>query len=269
MTILRHTAAKLGIHEKSNWKTHSQVVEALLDGGARVADEESIPGYDAIGDSIQGDLPHGDQVELVKLLLRYAAIQDPRKHPINRMHLLLACAKGNLELVNLMIKQNADPNPANPEELPPLPVAAKRGDLALALLFVTAGAIIDPVTDELDMCPLVCAAENGRLDMVSFLLENGEPRLVVVEKAVSTAISRGFIQVSSFIRRNSKWRMREKSNWSYNSYKDPNMLATTMLFEGMESFNSWLSERQWLSKERRRRSRKYLQIDHDSSGEDI
>ena len=269
MTILRHVVAMPGLDEESlNRKAYSPVVEALLDGGARVVDKESIPGCDAIGDAIQGNLAHGDQVELVTLLLKYAVIQDPHRPPINWMHFLLACAKGNLDLVNLLLKQKACPNSASPEELPPLSVAAKRGDLALALLLVTAGAMVDPVTEELDMCPLVCAAENGRLDMISFLLENGDTRQVVQEKAVSKAISGGYIQVSLFIQRNPNWRIQDKPTKSQHSSKEPDTMLGRRSNEAVDTFGDWLLQKQWLLKERQRRRRNGLRIEDDSSGID-
>lgn len=118
-----------------------ELVEALIDAGARVTPKES-------QDYVPLDVP-----------------------------LVYACELGSLELTELLLSRGADPNRGYREKSP-LYAASEKGSLPLAELLLERGASVNP---DYGRPPLLAAAEGGFADLVRLLLERGaDPRAATI-----------------------------------------------------------------------------------------
>ncbi|OTB12661.1 hypothetical protein K445DRAFT_34705, partial [Daldinia sp. EC12] len=132
-------------------------------------------------------------VGLVKRLVhRGADVNAPRSEINGQTALQAACGfyanskteRANMiEVIQFLIKEGADVDAnSGPRGRSPfvtaLCLAAERGDLEVALILIQGGADVNPTfqrwnTDYLLLSPLDAAAQEGRLDMVQFLLDLG------------------------------------------------------------------------------------------------
>ncbi|XP_061220787.1 ankyrin repeat and EF-hand domain-containing protein 1 isoform X2 [Neopsephotus bourkii] len=86
--------------------------------------------------------------------------------------LMVACASGNIVLVQYLLEKGADVNATDNFMWTPLHHACYNGHLDIAKLIVKAGAAVDAPSMG-NATPLMRAIENSRLDIVYFLLEEG------------------------------------------------------------------------------------------------
>lgn len=87
-------------------------------------------------------------------------------------HLLLACEKGNLEPVRLLLEYGYDSDLMNYDEETPLHISLMKGNYELTLLIFKYNP--DPnVRDEDDNTPLHLAATSGAVDICTKLIELG------------------------------------------------------------------------------------------------
>ncbi|KAI9680459.1 MAG: hypothetical protein M1822_007217 [Bathelium mastoideum] len=142
-------------------------------------------------------------VDSVKLLLDRGFELNPPMEFVGSVCLGIVCKAGNLDLAKLLLDRGMDPNPKNSRSGGPLMVAAKRGDLAMAILLLAAGAKVLKRYEPPSKNPLVAAAKYGRLDMVALLVGvvGFEARQETFESAISAAREGGFLSIASYVQR--------------------------------------------------------------------
>ncbi|GAB1312568.1 hypothetical protein MFIFM68171_02778 [Madurella fahalii] len=191
-----------------------EVVEVLLGKGARVDERERIwddwarrvkLGRNAfeIAAGVRADSNFGRlrrnidavDIDVVRLLLQNGAEVGLPAGYHGDNALAGACDHENLDIVKLLLDWKIDPNPTNRYSRPPLSIAAEKGNLAIALLLVSAGARVMVGGQGGIASPLVAAASRGRLDMVSFLM-GGEKREETFKEAISGAKNWGHAEVA-------------------------------------------------------------------------
>ncbi|KAI1207971.1 uncharacterized protein F4807DRAFT_452528 [Annulohypoxylon truncatum] len=171
-------ATKKCIHRNQVHNPFPTLIKRLLDAGSNVnsiaehLDVKTTAFLEAIGTQ---------DTELVKLFIQYGAeIDKPARSGILWTPLQKAAGLNNLEIVCLLLDKGADPNapPAMFFGATALQFAAMQGNCEIARVLVEHGAKLDtlPARGRLGRWPLEGAAENGRLDMISYLWElNGGP----------------------------------------------------------------------------------------------
>jgi ankyrin repeat protein len=86
--------------------------------------------------------------------------------------LYIASDRGNLEIVNSLIKAGVNVNQATDEGVTPLCIAAKLDRLEIVKSLITAGANVNQATNE-GITPLFIASQNNSLEVVKELLNAG------------------------------------------------------------------------------------------------
>ena len=84
-----------------------------------------------------------------------------------------ACATGRVDIVQLLLLNNANPNTLNSSGLTPLCVAAVNGHVELVDILLKAGAQADLQRTDKDWTPLFFAAVGGHFKVVELLLKYG------------------------------------------------------------------------------------------------
>jgi ankyrin repeat protein len=113
---------------------------------------------------------HG-HVQVVERLLKNEA--DPKiKAQFDKTPLHLAAQHGHVQVVELLLQKNADPDIKDKEGNNPLLIAAEKGYVKVVELLLQKKAAKD-IQDKNLKTPLHLAAQNENLDMVKLLLENG------------------------------------------------------------------------------------------------
>lgn len=87
--------------------------------------------------------------------------------------LLTAAAVGPLEMVELLLKNGADPNLGGLNDMRPLHHAAHLGNDAIIRLLLSRGALVDAKESQFGTTPLMEAARKGNLSTVRLLLDAG------------------------------------------------------------------------------------------------
>lgn len=107
------------------------------------------------------------------------------------------------ELSELLFQHGMNPNYTNWLNVRPMHRFAKSGDLDNAAIFISHGAEINVVDDELCSTPLGWAAKYGKTEMVRFLLEKGDDPNLPIDKTwaqpISWAKSRGHHEIVSVL----------------------------------------------------------------------
>ena len=83
----------------------------------------------------------------------------------------MACLKEHREILQVLLKNGADPNVPNIEGLSPLHITISKGNLEMTKLLVEFNASIEVPYKTLT--PLHCSIEQGNLEIIKFLLEKG------------------------------------------------------------------------------------------------
>ncbi|ELR18058.1 ankyrin 2,3/unc44, putative [Acanthamoeba castellanii str. Neff] len=88
--------------------------------------------------------------------------------------LFSAAARGNADLVRLLLKHGADPNKEERKQrLAPIHIAADKGHVEAIEALLEAGVAVDQKATQGDMTPLHHACSTGRLEAVKLLLDKG------------------------------------------------------------------------------------------------
>lgn len=96
------------------------------------------------------------------------------KHDTPATALWSAALGGHLGLVKHLVSEGVDVNVWDHRGRCALTWAATRGDVAMVRFLIDSGAWVDPWDDySTFMSPLMCAAKNGRLEVVELLLACG------------------------------------------------------------------------------------------------
>lgn len=145
---------------------------------------------------------HPGNIAMVELLLSHKAQVNPPSTYSGPSALAIACDMQDLQMVRVLLRHGASPNPHILESPPPLSVAAATGNLGLIIMLLCAGADmgVSTLTKHPIGSPITAAARQGRLDTVSLLLNFEQPP-EILGKAVGLAFRKGFIEVTECIRR--------------------------------------------------------------------
>eukprot|EP00439_Symbiodinium_sp_Y106_P052070 s1657_g6.t4 len=100
-----------------------------------------------------------------------AILQRPQDPDLGQpTPLLVACAHGHLEVVELLLEARADPHRATNDGITPLFIAAQEGQLEVARLLLEVHADKDMVMED-GTSPLLIASQSGKVEVVRLLLE--------------------------------------------------------------------------------------------------
>jgi len=91
----------------------------------------------------------------------------------NRNVIHLAVAKGNIAMIELLLKAGADVNAADFSGITPLNMAAFEGNATVVGILLAAGATVNTVGYRDKSTPLCVAASRGNLEVVKVLLAHG------------------------------------------------------------------------------------------------
>ncbi|CAL1545967.1 unnamed protein product [Lymnaea stagnalis] len=121
------------------------------------------------------DAIHNDDTEIVKDLLMVRRL-NPNFNLQMVSPICRAAAKGNVEIMNLLLDAGADPNTPNSDDLlwerRPIHIAASKGHLCVLKLLVQRGASINqPDSDH--RTPLHWVAMYGQSHMIKWMIEAG------------------------------------------------------------------------------------------------
>ncbi|RLN86126.1 hypothetical protein BBJ28_00005151, partial [Nothophytophthora sp. Chile5] len=200
---------------------HMEAARLLLDAGAKVD-----YGYSVFGGPLIAAAA-GGLVEMLKLLLDHGAISTMQDFPGNKaLHhaasnghlaavrvllegarssdvdvtnkqnwtpLIAAAARGNIEIVRLLIEKNADVNRKRRGDMTALHLATERGHAEMVDLLLSHGADVDAKNWE-RLTPLMMAATRGHEENVKLLLESNA-NVELTEGAERTALALEFLQL--------------------------------------------------------------------------
>jgi hypothetical protein len=105
----------------------------------------------------------------------------------NDTALHLAAARGDNDMVMLLLEHKADVNAKDEAGITPLHLAALHGQASVAKTLLGAGATVDAIGFKDNDTPLIVAADNGRLGVVEVLLAYGA-NTNAVDKFGTTAL---------------------------------------------------------------------------------
>src|SRR5699024_2271659 len=138
--------------------------------------------------------------EMVALLISHGAKVNVTTEESKESALLMACAAGSLEVVNLLIKAGADIElGANT----PLIEAAQEGHYPIVERLLQADAIINATNSSGDTA-LALAAENGHIDIVRLLIAcgadvDGSSQKIGGRTALMKAVQAGRLEIVSLL----------------------------------------------------------------------
>ena len=87
--------------------------------------------------------------------------------------LLLAAQQGNLEMVRLLVKHGADPDPLNRVGQTALTIAVRFGHADVVEFLVENGSVINGTGTEYMLTPIMAAAVNGNVELGRYLIQKG------------------------------------------------------------------------------------------------
>jgi ankyrin repeat protein len=127
------------------------------------------PGVFAI-DALPDLVNAGDRAAAVELISSGSDVNELSVDGTTALH--WAVYRKDLELVQMLLDEDADPNIRNDYGASPMTVASEHGDFAIMQALVEAGGDIESPNDE-GQTLLMAVARTGRLDTAKLLLEKG------------------------------------------------------------------------------------------------
>ncbi|KAK0399896.1 hypothetical protein QR680_003264 [Steinernema hermaphroditum] len=132
----------------------------------------------------------GGHVDCVKHLLDASCMVDAVSERTKDTALSLACSGGRKEVVEILLKANANKEHRNVSDYTPLSLAASGGYIEIIQLLLNAGAEINSRTgSKLCISPLMLAAMNGHEAATKLLLERGSDINAHIETNRNTALT--------------------------------------------------------------------------------
>lgn len=151
----------------ATWSGNLNVVQLLLDHGADVSTKTESGVSPLWTASFRGDL------DLVSLLVSKEETLNILDHPAyTYTPLNIALSQGHLEIVKVLLNNNADVQTMTKVGWTPLHLASRKGDLEIVKILIDKGAEINS-TDRRGWTPLDLASSRGHVNVVKLLLEEG------------------------------------------------------------------------------------------------
>lgn len=121
--------------------------------------------------SVQKAAQAGDVASVAKALAAGKDVNMVDSH--GRPLLSIAAERGQLAVIRELINRQADLEKKDNRDMTPLYIAAGHNQLPVVQELVAAGAVVDSLNTELEMTPLLPAAESGYKAVVEYLLDKG------------------------------------------------------------------------------------------------
>lgn len=151
----------------ATWSGNLSVVQLLLDHGADVSTKTESGVSPLWTASFRGDL------DLVSLLVSKEETLNILDYPAyTYTPLNIALSQGHLEIVKVLLNNNADVQTMTKVGWTPLHLASRKGDLEIVKILIDKGAEINS-TDRRGWTPLDLASSRGHVSIVKLLLEEG------------------------------------------------------------------------------------------------
>jgi len=132
----------------------------------------------------------GGHVAVCEILLDNGADIEAQSERTKDTALSLACSGGRHEIVELLLRRNANREHRNVSDYTPLALAASGGYLTIIRLLLSYGAEINSRTgSKLGISPLMLAAMNGHAAAVSLLADMGSDINAQIETNRNTALT--------------------------------------------------------------------------------
>jgi ankyrin repeat protein len=163
---------------------HAELVSLLLARGANIEHRDK-KGFTPLIHAATGG-----HVAVCEILLDNGADIEAQTERTKDTALSLACSGGRHEIVELLLRRNANREHRNVSDYTPLALAASGGYLTIIRLLLSYGAEINSRTgSKLGISPLMLAAMNGHAAAVSLLADMGSDINAQIETNRNTALT--------------------------------------------------------------------------------
>jgi ankyrin repeat protein len=163
---------------------HAELVSLLLARGATIEHRDK-KGFTPLIHAATGG-----HVAVCEILLDSGADIEAQTERTKDTALSLACSGGRHEIVELLLRRNANREHRNVSDYTPLALAASGGYLTIIRLLLSYGAEINSRTgSKLGISPLMLAAMNGHAAAVSLLADMGSDINAQIETNRNTALT--------------------------------------------------------------------------------
>lgn len=144
---------------------HTECVKIILESGCPVDIETGVEGYTGLHLSL-------DFFDTSELLLKFNANPNKKTYTANMTPLMFAATDGNFDMVQLLLKNNANIDAVNDHHKSSLILAIQTMQYDVAKLLILKNAKIN-VEDSIGNTALYYAIISGNTETVKLLLENG------------------------------------------------------------------------------------------------
>lgn len=151
-----------------------EVVSVLLKAGAKLFFPEQItsnPMVKAVTRLPKDATEREHQLQVLRMLLDAGgdvnSVDDKGRTP-----LMMAAETNNAEIVDLLLKNKADPNIKNQDGNTALHVAAQKGNHSIIQVLLLQGKTDPHILNKTDRTPLQVAVQNKQIDVVKIILNN-------------------------------------------------------------------------------------------------
>ena len=134
--------------------------------------------------ALHAAVAYGDLVDARELIENGAEVNQTKSDDDATTPLHAAAAKGNIEMVRLLLKHGADGEAKDDDEHTALHIAASKGHAAVVARLIKAGCVVDEKANH-GATALHLAARKGHDDVVEALLESGVDIQVVDGKGAT------------------------------------------------------------------------------------
>ena len=140
---------------------YTQIMKLLLKSGVNITIDTNAPLYVSV---------KAGNTDVVSILLENNCFELRQYDTFHQSPLFIASSKGDLQIVELLLKYNFDPNICSINCLSPLFMASKRGHVEIVKLLLENGSY-PKICDKYGQSPLCIASRKRHLTVVELLLQ--------------------------------------------------------------------------------------------------